>query len=98
VVSATTLDYGDGCTVRYSQIEYERLKEVKALRAVEQENRFELPDEVLTIKRCPRCHEQKPLGDFYHDRTERDGHTCRCKVCILEECRNRKRGSRIGRR
>lgn len=32
-------------------------------------------------KRCTRCGVEKPLEDFYHDRTARDGHYPSCKAC-----------------
>jgi hypothetical protein len=33
------------------------------------------------MKTCPRCGETKPLDQFNRDRTQRDGHCRRCKLC-----------------
>ena len=35
-------------------------------------------------KRCPKCNKTKPLSEFYKNRTAKDGHTYKCKLCILE--------------
>lgn len=31
---------------------------------------------------CPKCGEEKPLDDFYKNRSTKNGHTNRCKSCI----------------
>lgn len=33
-------------------------------------------------KVCSKCHQEKPLNFFYRDKTKKDGHSCRCKLCI----------------
>jgi len=33
------------------------------------------------VKRCPRCGQDKPLSDFYLDRSKASGLRSRCKVC-----------------
>jgi len=50
-------------------------------------------------KRCSGCKEVKPFNEFYNNRTESDGLTCRCKVCISkyrydnkEQINNNRRG------
>lgn len=35
----------------------------------------------ITMKRCPKCGETKPLDSFYRNRSQRDGLTCQCKEC-----------------
>lgn len=37
--------------------------------------------EIRTKKRCTKCGEVKPLGEFYRKSKARDGHDFRCKVC-----------------
>ena len=35
----------------------------------------------IPSKRCPGCHEEKPLDDYGHDRTKWDGRNGRCREC-----------------
>lgn len=39
---------------------------------------------VLETKRCPRCEQTKPLGDFYKDKSRKDGLYPNCKSCHME--------------
>jgi Recombination endonuclease VII len=34
------------------------------------------------LKKCPSCQEQKDLSDFYKCKSEYDGHTSSCKLCV----------------
>jgi hypothetical protein len=34
------------------------------------------------FKTCCKCKVEKPLSDFYVDRSKKDGHTGRCKQCM----------------
>ncbi len=34
------------------------------------------------MKHCPNCGKDKPLTDFYQNKSKRDGHCCYCKVCM----------------
>lgn len=34
-----------------------------------------------TMKICSRCQETKPLSEFHHNASRRDGHSCYCKAC-----------------
>ena len=38
---------------------------------------------LITEKRCtnPECVQVKPLSEFSKDRTKKDGHSTRCKIC-----------------
>ncbi|MBW1931454.1 MAG: hypothetical protein JRI56_00205 [Deltaproteobacteria bacterium] len=36
------------------------------------------------MKRCNKCKTEKPLEDFYKDRSSKDGHQGMCKVCKKE--------------
>lgn len=38
-------------------------------------------------KTCSRCHQEKPLGQFYRDKRASDGAGTRCRVCHLEVAR-----------
>jgi 5-methylcytosine-specific restriction endonuclease McrA len=35
-----------------------------------------------TYKTCTKCKEEKPISDFHHDKSKKDGLTSWCKVCI----------------
>ena len=37
----------------------------------------------MNKKRCSRCHQVKPLTEFYRHKNTYDGHTSECKVCNL---------------
>ena len=37
-----------------------------------------------TKKRCPKCGREKPLSEFYHNRTANDKHGSYCKSCQKE--------------
>jgi len=37
-----------------------------------------------TKKKCPKCGKEKPLSEFYHNRTKADKHSGICKQCQLE--------------
>lgn len=40
----------------------------------------------METKICTECHEEKPLGEFYRDRTKKkDGHKTQCKNCFCEQ-------------
>lgn len=34
------------------------------------------------MKICTKCKEKKPFAEYYKDKSIRDGHTTRCKVCL----------------
>ena len=34
------------------------------------------------MKRCPRCHDEQPLSEFYRESARSDGFSCWCKNCI----------------
>ena len=34
------------------------------------------------MKTCSKCKADKPLSEFYNDKHQKNGKTCRCKVCI----------------
>jgi hypothetical protein len=36
------------------------------------------------MKTCAKCGIEKPLDEFYKDKTVKDGHRNKCKSCILE--------------
>ncbi len=36
-------------------------------------------------KKCSKCGVTKPLGDFYPHNRSKDGHTRKCKLCVLKE-------------
>lgn len=36
------------------------------------------------MKRCCRCKEWKPFGEFHKNSTKPDGHSARCKICSSE--------------
>lgn len=36
------------------------------------------------MKRCYRCHDEKPLTEFYRDRSKRDGLSSGCKPCCAD--------------
>jgi HNH endonuclease len=38
-------------------------------------------DAVASFKRCSRCLTDKPLAEFYRDKSRRDGRSARCKMC-----------------
>lgn len=40
-------------------------------------------------KRCSRCEEQKPLGEFYPDRRKSSGVSSQCKQCVIERSQER---------
>ena len=44
----------------------------------------------MDTKRCTKCGEVKPLTEFTKDKSKRDGHSPRCKVCTA----NRKKAYR----
>jgi|GEM_PF-3001522 len=35
-------------------------------------------------KQCSKCGEEKPVGEFYKDRTHTDGLTCHCRPCVKD--------------
>ena len=37
----------------------------------------------MTRKHCPQCGQNKPLGEFHHNRARADRHEQICKVCRL---------------
>lgn len=39
------------------------------------------------MKTCSKCHIEKPLEEFYKDRSAKDGLDHRCKVCAKEKSR-----------
>jgi hypothetical protein len=39
------------------------------------------------MKRCRYCGEEKPLAEFYRDRSARDGHRPECKACTARKRR-----------
>ena len=43
------------------------------------------------MKRCSRCKQEKPLGDFYKKSAGPDGHSCYCKQCNKERAKEWKR-------
>ena len=45
-------------------------------------------------KRCGRCKDEKPLGDFYGSRTNRDGRQNNCKACSREVVNEWQRNNR----
>ena len=40
------------------------------------------------LKKCYKCKLVKFLSDFYKDRTKKDGLSCWCKICRLEEAKS----------
>ena len=48
-----------------------------------------MSEEKLTLKRCIRCNEEKPLDAFYRHQTTRDGRDPRCKDCQRAEGQRR---------
>jgi hypothetical protein len=42
------------------------------------------------MKTCNKCHQEKPLSEFYKDKTSKDGHGGRCKECAREISKSRK--------
>jgi hypothetical protein len=45
------------------------------------------------VKRCTKCHESKPLSDFYEMVGMRDGHRNECKACNLADKARRYRAN-----
>lgn len=43
---------------------------------------------ICVMKTCNKCHEIKPLAEFYKDRTRKDGLAHRCKPCCNEYARD----------
>jgi len=39
------------------------------------------------MKRCSRCKQVLPTGDFYSDKKSKDGLSSRCKECVKENVR-----------
>lgn len=39
------------------------------------------------MKRCSKCGESKPLGEFFKDRSKRHGLMALCKKCKMASCR-----------
>lgn len=37
------------------------------------------------MKTCTRCGDEKPLDEYYRDKSKRGGHGTRCKVCHAEQ-------------
>ena len=37
--------------------------------------------ERAATKQCSKCKETKPVAEFYKDKTKKDGHESRCKIC-----------------
>ncbi|MCK4665873.1 hypothetical protein KAU33_03945 [Candidatus Dependentiae bacterium] len=37
-----------------------------------------------STKTCPKCHETKPLNEFYKNKSTKDGRSCYCKECKKE--------------
>lgn len=37
-----------------------------------------------TKKVCPCCHADKPLSEFYKDKSSKDGKTRKCSTCVKE--------------
>lgn len=49
-------------------------------------------------KCCYRCHEKKPLSEFYKSRSRKDGHRPYCKTCTAEAQRrsyNKRQGNKV---
>lgn len=44
-------------------------------------------------KPCKVCSVEKPLGDYWKDKTHADGHWSTCKVCACAAARDRLKGS-----
>lgn len=44
---------------------------------------------IKTHKRCCVCKKEKPVSDFYKNRSALDGYAYRCKMCDDEACRLR---------
>ena len=41
----------------------------------------------METKICSKCKEEKPVGDFYSDKSRKDGRKCYCKKCVTEYAR-----------
>lgn len=41
----------------------------------------EKPAPISDIRHCTKCEEDKPLTEFYKDKSRRDGYTTICKIC-----------------
>ena len=50
----------------------------------------------MKSKQCTKCREEKSVSDFYKHKTTKDGLTCYCKSCMLEQCRNAHYKKRYG--
>ena len=46
------------------------------------------------MKRCAKCSESKPLGDFHNDKTKLTGKSSYCKKCTQEHGINYRRAHR----
>jgi len=59
---------------------------------------FDIETDGLTVKRCARCGETKPLSEFHLHRGRRDGVQTYCKPCraVIDHDRyERLRGTRV---
>ena len=44
----------------------------------------------LTSKKCSRCHQEKPAGDFCANKRSPDGLYCQCKACVAVKDKERR--------
>jgi len=44
-----------------------------------------------TTQTCPHCHVAKPTGEFYPDRSKKNGHSSWCRTCSAARTRARDR-------
>ena len=72
---------GDGLSTKCKKCEYECRK----LRHEKLQSRT--PDKIPYIesKRCSKCGQLKPVGDFYASTRNRDGYSCHCKLCVQNQ-------------
>lgn len=42
----------------------------------------------MNTKRCSKCKQEKPVSEFFKNKSRKDGYRARCKLCHREDCRD----------
>jgi WhiB family redox-sensing transcriptional regulator len=63
---------------------------VKERQDLRRRNRRSRPPEPQETKQCPRCREEKPLGQFYLRPERADGRDTYCRPCCVELTQERR--------
>jgi len=53
---------------------------------IQKKNTYETKDNIT--KTCTKCNKTLSINDFFLDKKNKDGHLCRCKICVREYAKN----------